>query len=305
MKKLTIQFIFVFCIQYTLCAYADESKVVSLTASVTVNNKLDRDISGYIHRISVPVEDGVQQRLLSVRYKHPEVLKYKRHKRGDTRYVEFKFDVPAQSSVTRSVIFEMALKEYNYKDLPKGTIPYPKGRYIRPQKYIESESPPVKLLSQKIQSSSKSDEERLLAAFQAPQDIIEYRVQSTKGAYYAVIHKTGDCTEYAALFTALARSMGYPARVTSEFLFASRNEFSQPNHHAAEVYFNGRWLPVDPNLAIDSKFGYGFGSGRVSKITLTRDFTWVWSNVWPERFQPHEERPKVTINWKVEIIRGS
>jgi len=285
---------------YSFVIYASESRSVTLVASVTIENHLNRDISGYLHRISMPVETAINQRLTSIRFDYPESLIYRNHIRGETRYVEFKVDVPAQSKLTRQLKFNLDLFSYDYSNLPEGEVPSPKGIYIKPRKYIESNSDPVILLSQKIRSQWAGDEERLLAAFQVPQDILDYQVQKTRGALYAAVNRVGDCTEYAALFVALARSMGYPARVTSEFLFTSRKEFSQPNHHAAEVYLNGRWIPVDPNLATDEKFGYGFGVGSVNKITLTRDFTWVWSNMWPKRFSPEEKPPKVTIHWKIE-----
>jgi hypothetical protein len=66
--------------------------------------------------------------------------------------------------------------------------------------------------------------------------------------------------------------------MTSEFLFSKRNEFFEPNHHAAEVYLDGRWIPVDPNFALEPVLGYGFGRTAVSKVVLKRDNSWVWSN---------------------------
>jgi len=80
------------------------------------------------------------------------------------------------------------------------------------------------------------------------------------------------------VFVALARAMGYPARLTSEFNFSEDSEFDQPNHHAAEVFMGGQWIPVDPNLGTDNKSDYGFGVTGLHKIVLKRDGSWVWSS---------------------------
>ena len=97
--------------------------------------------------------------------------------------------------------------------------------------------------------------------------------------------------------------MGFPARMTSEFLFTEHREFSQPNHHAAEVYLNGRWIPVDANLALDPKFGYGFGSGAHSKIVLNRNSVWVWSNLWPRGVSKRPGKVDVDMQWTIRDVR--
>jgi transglutaminase-like putative cysteine protease len=62
--------------------------------------------------------------------------------------------------------------------------------------------------------------------------------------------RVGDCNEHTALFVALARAAGIPARI-SVGLVSVRNAFYY--HAWPEVYLdegNGRglWLPVDPTL---------------------------------------------------------
>ena len=60
----------------------------------------------------------------------------------------------------------------------------------------------------------------------------------------------GDCTEHAALFVALARAAGLPARNAGGFVYISAPDSSQAmfGYHAwAEVWI-GRWVPVDPTV---------------------------------------------------------
>jgi transglutaminase-like putative cysteine protease len=97
--------------------------------------------------------------------------------------------------------------------------------------------------------------------------------------------------------------MGVPARLTSEFLFSKHNEFSEPNHHAAEVYLDGHWIPVDPNLALESSLGYGFGRSAVSKVVLKRDGSWVWSSRVPGvSKQYRDESIDVSMHWDIKVL---
>ncbi|SFC73825.1 Transglutaminase-like superfamily protein [Microbulbifer thermotolerans] len=279
--------------------FAASAQSVTLTAEVTVVNNSDRNIDGYVHRFSVPVSDHMQQKLVAIRYDYPEGFERKAHRRGDSDYVELRWNIPARTTSVRRVHFDLELSSYNYRKVPDSVDPNPAVYYLQPRKYIESNSSAIQRLAAQIERTYETDEERLRAAFLLPQQMIEYRVQPTEGALYAIKHGKGDCTEFAALFVALARAMGFPARMTTDFLFTSRTEFRQPNHHSAEVYLHGKWIPVDPNLALDPKFGYGFGVGKAKKIVLNRDFSWVWSNLWPKSFRGYSRYTDVKVHWKI------
>jgi transglutaminase-like putative cysteine protease len=62
--------------------------------------------------------------------------------------------------------------------------------------------------------------------------------------------RRGDCTEHAVLTTALARSLGLPARVAIGFaLIATDGQYGAFGHAWSEVLENGRWVVAD--AAID------------------------------------------------------
>ncbi len=280
-------------------AFAGQAHSVTLTAEVTVVNDSDRDIQGYIHRFSVPVTDHMQQKLIGIRYEYNEGFKRKKRRRGEGEYVELKWDIPSKSSSTREIHFDLELSDYDYRKKSPESAPVPKRFYSIPAKYIESDSSPIQNLALKIQSDFQQDDQRLEAAFLLPQKLIDYKVQRTKGALYAVQNGIGDCTEFSTLFVALARAMGYPARMTTDFLFTAKSEFRQPNHHAAEMYLNGGWVPVDPNLALDPTFGYGFGVGKSKKVVINRDLQWVWANRWPKDFRRYSKHADVKVRWLI------
>ncbi|MFI2812794.1 MULTISPECIES: transglutaminase family protein [Microbulbifer] len=300
MKFFILAGVFLLLMWFVVNASWGQPRKVTLTAEVVVDNRSDIDIRGYTHRISVPLRDHMQQRLLDIRYDYPEQLKRKHHKLGNGEYVEMEWDIPAGSRSVRTVQFDLEITSYDFHKIAPTQEATPPDEYLKPRKYIESDAEPIRKLATHIRRAFDSDEDRLRAAYLTPQQLLEYDVQSTKGALYAVNEGEGDCTEYAALFVALARAMGYPARTTSEFLMTSKREFNQPNHHAAEVYIGGRWIPVDPNLALDSRFGYGFGVGGKEKIVLNRDFTWVWSNLWPRELRGKRDQVDVDIHWSVK-----
>lgn len=280
-------------------AFSESASPVTLTAEITVTNSSDKDVNGYVQRLSIPVSGHMQQKLVGIRYDYPEEIQRKRHASGDSEYVEFRLDIPANSFVKRQVHFDLLISDYDYKDEFESGSSESVQSYLEPAEYIESDSDAIVEVAKEIERTYDSDEDRLKAAFMLPQKIINYHVQPTKGALSALETGKGDCTEFAAVFVAVARAMGYPARMTADFLFTVKKEFSQPNHHSAEVYFKGLWIPVDPNLALDPGLGYGFGVGKKKKVVLTRDFNWVWSNSWPKGFNRYVQDADVKLTWLV------
>ena len=68
---------------------------------------------------------------------------------------------------------------------------------------------------------------------------------SAKAAY---LEKKGDCTEHAALFVAVARAAGLPARNAGGLVYIAGNGQGLFGFHAwAEVWL-GKWVPVDPTV---------------------------------------------------------
>ena len=56
----------------------------------------------------------------------------------------------------------------------------------------------------------------------------------------------GDCSEHALLFTALARSLGIPARQVSGLMYMGDRYRRFGGHAWSEVVLDGHWVPVDP-----------------------------------------------------------
>lgn len=277
---------------------------LTLVAEVKVTNDTDAPVVGYVHRIAAPLEDHLQQMVLAVRHDSVSSFERKPFEHAAGEYVEMQWDIPANSVSIRKVYFDLRVSPYRVHFNQGDRRGIPKQReteehYLQPSRFVESDANEIRRLARDIQHKYVSPEQQLRAAFQLPQDLIRYRHQANRGALYALTERQGDCTEYAALFVALARAMGYPARMTTDFLFSVQRDFRQPNHHAAEVFLGDRWIPVDPNLALEAKFGYGFGVGSDKKIVLNRNTVWVWSNLWPSGVKEQPGKLDVDMHWYI------
>ena len=85
-----------------------------------------------------------------------------------------------------------------------------------------------------------------------------------RGALFALIQKKGDCTEYAALFVALCRRSGIPARAMGGYV-ARENMVLDPAsfHNWAEFYADGRWHIADPHAGVFNDKGAPYVATRV------------------------------------------
>ena len=288
-------------------AYASGGdKLVALRATITVTNNGDSIIDPYMQRITYPAVDTALQQLQRIEYLYAEPYSIGLHPNGVDKYLEYSVTVPPHSTLERQAVFYLRLMPFDYtKDTrAASTALTDSDRYfLNPTQYVESDSPEIKRIAESIRRTYAGKEKQLKAAYLYPQQRLKYRLMDNQGALYALHSGIGDCTEYAAVFIAIARAMGVPARLTSEFNFDTSIEFPQPNHNAAEVYLAGRWIPVDPNLALDPSLGYGFGLGAVSKVVLKRDGSWVWSNRIPGVSKQYRDAfINVSIVWDIKVL---
>lgn len=83
--------------------------------------------------------------------------------------------------------------------------------------------------------------------------------------------QSGDCTEYAQLFIALARLNDIPAREVSGLIYGyDETESSFYGHAWAEVWLGNKWVEVDP--------GWNEFSVDASHLRLTEDFDYGLGN---------------------------
>jgi transglutaminase-like putative cysteine protease len=124
-------------------------------------------------------------------------------------------------------------------------------QYLSPEPLIESDDPDIKAEADRAVrgvTDRRAQAERLTRAVNG---LLEKKpTVSIPSAREVLRTKVGDCNEHTALFVAMARAAGIPARIDVGLVFV-RGAFYY--HAWPEVYIDeggsrGLWLPVDPTL---------------------------------------------------------
>jgi len=116
--------------------------------------------------------------------------------------------------------------------------------YLKATAYIQSNHPSIRILAKEIAGSEKD-------GLRISEKLMEWVYKNLDKSFLAAIpnavdvlkRRSGDCKAHAVLFTALARSLGLPARLVSGLVATDDGAFYY--HQWAEVY-TGQWIPVDP-----------------------------------------------------------
>jgi transglutaminase-like putative cysteine protease len=139
---------------------------------------------------------------------------------------------------------------------PRDLLPGPRDtdleRHLRPEPLIESDAEPIRAEAERGMVTAPDDPrgraERLVRHVHA---LLEKKpTVSLPSALEVLKTRVGDCNEHTALYVAMARSLGIPARIAVGLVYL-RGAFYY--HAWAEVWIaeengQGLWLPVDPTL---------------------------------------------------------
>jgi transglutaminase-like putative cysteine protease len=125
------------------------------------------------------------------------------------------------------------------------------ARYLRPEPYIESDDPGIRAEAAAAVAGltdPRLKAERLVRRVNGMLD--KKPTVSLPSAREVLRTKVGDCNEHTALYVAMARAAGLPARIAVGLAY-SRGAFYY--HAWPEVYIDegrgrGLWLPVDPTF---------------------------------------------------------
>jgi transglutaminase-like putative cysteine protease len=126
--------------------------------------------------------------------------------------------------------------------------------YLAPEPFLESDAPEIiaeTALALKDVTGARARAERLTRYVNAVLD--KKPTVSLPSAREVLRTKVGDCNEHTALYVAMARAAGIPARIAVGLVFVRGVQGAFYYHAWPEVYLdegNGRgmWLPVDPTF---------------------------------------------------------
>jgi len=124
------------------------------------------------------------------------------------------------------------------------------ARYLAPEPLIESDDPDIRAEAANAVRGAASTRERAERLTRYVNGLLEKKpTVSIPSAREVLRTRVGDCNEHTALFVAMARASGIPARIAVGLAFV-RGAFYY--HAWPEVYIDegsrGLWLPVDPTF---------------------------------------------------------
>ena len=118
--------------------------------------------------------------------------------------------------------------------------------WLRSERYIETADPNIQSLAAKLKSPNPRD--TALNIYNWLRENLHFTgyLADDRGALNALKMLQGDCTEYAYLAVALARSNGIPARMVGGYVTDKNTTLQATDYHNwAELYFDGAWHLLD------------------------------------------------------------
>ena len=137
--------------------------------------------------------------------------------------------------------------------LTPGPLDADARRYLQPEPLIESDDPLIRAEAERAVAGAEGDRaraERLTRHVNAMLD--KKPTVSLPSAREVLRTRVGDCNEHTALYVAMARAVGIPARIAVGLAFVHGVQGAFYYHAWPEVYIEerggGLWLPVDPTF---------------------------------------------------------
>jgi transglutaminase-like putative cysteine protease len=135
--------------------------------------------------------------------------------------------------------------------LPAGPAEADLGSWLRPELFLESDAPEIVAEAKKAAAGATEPRliaERLTRYVNALLD--KKPTVSLPSALEVLRTRVGDCNEHTALYVAMARALGVPARIAVGLVYVRGGFYyhAWPEAYLQEGSGRGRWLPVDPTL---------------------------------------------------------
>jgi hypothetical protein len=187
-------------------------------------------------------------------------------------------------------------------------IPESIARFTKPENFVESHHHLIKDLARDLARTHKTPIQYAKAAMQTVTKKIRYTPQKyERGAAYAIENRVGDCTEYAALFTALCRANKIPARLEAGFAF---NGKAWERHAWSQIWLRGQWIPVDPTwhgamglLGVTNRhLPLIIGNWMDTRIRQEFKISWHYRARFIDEKKSEKSEPKINTSWKVQRV---
>lgn len=125
------------------------------------------------------------------------------------------------------------------------------ARYLGPEPFIESDAPEIRLETERALGSLSDPRARAEQLVRYVNGLLEKKPTiSLPSAREVLRTKIGDCNEHTALYVAMARAAGIPARIAVGLAYVNGAFYyhAWPEVYLASSPSTGYWLPVDPTF---------------------------------------------------------
>lgn len=138
---------------------------------------------------------------------------------------------------------------------PTGDLPFPVTKkrfeeYLEETPMVQANHPEIRKRAEEVVKGSVSAHSAALKINQWVFGYLKKKMVDNFSALDAYKRGAGECQSHTALFVALARSVGIPARVVSGLVYSK--EFNGFFYHAWPEVYTGEWIALDPTLGQDS-----------------------------------------------------
>lgn len=192
---------------------------------------------------------------------------------GQEQYAEFLLkNITRRTRISVSVL--MDLFPYDGSVL-RPEVKHGEGNleiFLKSERFIESDNALLRETALKLKETDQSRTVRRIFSHVLDRLSWEGFNPVDRGALCTFRQKSGDCTDYADLFTALCRSAGVPARFVEGFWLREDQRGRILKHNWAEVWLaQTGWIPLDPSFSDRGLAGFNYLPARY--ITLSRKRT--------------------------------
>jgi transglutaminase-like putative cysteine protease len=125
------------------------------------------------------------------------------------------------------------------------------GRYLLPEPFLESDAAEIRAEAEKAVRGVKDPRARAEQLVRYVNGLLEKKPTiSLPSAREVLRTRIGDCNEHTALYVAMARAAGIPARIAVGLAFVNDAFYyhAWPEVYLADGATRGYWLPVDPTF---------------------------------------------------------
>ena len=115
--------------------------------------------------------------------------------------------------------------------------------YLKSSEHIQVNAPEINFLAKDLVTEAKNDKQKIQAIFDYVYNIPATPIITLTDAVTVLQQNHASCNGKTRLFVALARNLGYPARIRGGIVLEETNK--RTSHSWAEVMINGNWVPFD------------------------------------------------------------